>query len=286
MNTWVKYTDDFNKAYPDTEITLLSVLSKRFKEETVVQMLIAAKKVPSTENLAVKIQAEQAKLWLSKGKTPAEVLALLHLGKQENSLFSNPLFTAWIEYTDEYNKIYFGTRNTAIPALKAYYNDDVLAKMILAAKKNPSTSSLSKRMYDELVRSWSTNKLAPQLVFSVLNLHKTGDRVLEQPLFSVWLRYLVAYSDANPRAKVTLLSQLSNIYGGNRLSKLLISAEKVPSTKRLASDLLSTQLQGWLTTKKDPVEVFFLLGVQGTAKNSVPNVLYRNYNAAFKQLKK
>ncbi|KAG6616204.1 putative secreted RxLR effector protein [Phytophthora cinnamomi] len=148
VNTWVKYMDDFKKANPNDEMTLFSALSKRYNEETLVQMLMAAKKVPSTESVAVRIQGEQTKYWLSEDvkKTPAEVLELLHLDNQGVALFSNPLFTAWIKYTDEFNKIYYGERLTAISALKKLYEVDAFSKMVLEAMKNPRTASLAKRM--------------------------------------------------------------------------------------------------------------------------------------------
>ncbi|GMF38391.1 unnamed protein product [Phytophthora fragariaefolia] len=127
VNTWVKYMDDFKKANPDVETTLFTDLSGRFTEQTLVHMLIAAKKVPSTESVAVRIQAEQSKYWLSVGKPPADVFTLLRLHYEGVSLFSNPLFTAWIQYTDEFRKIYFGTELTAISALRKHYSPDILS---------------------------------------------------------------------------------------------------------------------------------------------------------------
>ncbi|EGZ14919.1 hypothetical protein PHYSODRAFT_286221 [Phytophthora sojae] len=291
VNTWLKFVDDFGKANPNTEKTLFAVLQKRYDEPTLVQMLIKAKNIPSMESVAVRIQAEQTKFWLGvdveTAKEPARVFELLRIkGKDGVALLSNPLFIAWIKYTDEFNRKYFGTRKTAIPALLKLYKADDLAKMILAGSKNPTTARLAKRMYDELLRSWSVEKLAPELVFASLNLHLTGNKLLESPLFTVWLKYLIAYSDKNPTVNVSLLSQLENNYKGDRLSKLLIAAEDVPSTKRLAKDLISQRLEGWLSSRKDPVEIFYLLGVQGTPKDGVPYLLYQKYNAAFKRLKK
>ncbi|KAE9006989.1 hypothetical protein PR003_g16439 [Phytophthora rubi] len=278
MNTWVKYTDDFNKAYPDTEITLLSVLSKRFKEETVVQMLIAAKKIPSMENLAVKIQAEQTKLWLSAGKSPADVFALLRLNYmyEGNTLFSSPLFTAWVKYTEEYRMINFGSEFTIIGSMKKYFNMEILATMILNASKKTSTSSIAKRLETELLREWSITLQTPGQVFTSLHLPARYS-VLEHPLFPLWSKYVTYFSEVEPSFKVTLLSQLRKIFGESNLSKVLVRAQKVPKTKQIATELLDEQLSVWLSQLKDPVAVYKLLRVEGAATNDANRLLYVKY---------
>ncbi|KAG6948595.1 hypothetical protein JG688_00015024, partial [Phytophthora aleatoria] len=137
--TWAMYLDDFNKVNPTSETTIFSFLKSRYKDEEIfVQMLIAAKNVPSTEKIAIRIQAEQTALWLKNKKEPAAVFKLLKLQDTELALFENPLFIAWVKYTDDFRMTHFGTKLTTISALREFYKDkdDVLAKMILAANKS------------------------------------------------------------------------------------------------------------------------------------------------------
>lgn len=63
--TWAKYVDAFNKANPDKKTTLFLGLTT-YDEETLVNMLIAAKKIPSTEDIAIRVQADLTQLWLKK----------------------------------------------------------------------------------------------------------------------------------------------------------------------------------------------------------------------------
>ncbi|GMF63771.1 unnamed protein product [Phytophthora fragariaefolia] len=284
VNTWVKYMDDFKMANPDVETTLFTDLSGRFTEQTLVHMLIAAKKVPSTESVAVRIQAEQTNLWLDTERKPGDLLVLLGLDKQGVSLINIPLFSDWVKYTDEFNKIYFGKRLTVISALTKHYSVDVIAKMILAASHPPSTSNLAKRLYNELLRNWSTNKLLPEHVFVLLKLHEAPDKLLSRPFYTVWLRYLLHYRDANPKLEVTLLSELTKVYKDNSLSRMLFAAEQVPETKNLAVKLMSQLLGSWVSANTDPVRVFYLLGSPSKGK-TLPYRLYQNYRASYKQPK-
>ncbi|ETL86275.1 hypothetical protein L917_14284, partial [Phytophthora nicotianae] len=112
--TWAKFLDDFNKADSTSATTLFSFLKSRYDEDVFVNMLIAAKNVPSTEKIATRIQAEQTALWLEKGKNPGVVFKLLKLDDVDVSLLENPLFVAWMKYTEDFSKIHYGTKITTV----------------------------------------------------------------------------------------------------------------------------------------------------------------------------
>ncbi|KAH7491281.1 RxLR effector protein PSR2 [Phytophthora ramorum] len=284
--TWAKYMDDFNMANPESKTTLFSALKKRYKDEeaTLVQMLIAAEKVPSTKGIATRVQAEQTKLWLTERKEPLDVFKLLGLDEVGLTLLNSPLFSAWVKYTDDFRKIHYGTKLTTIATLRKYYRDDVLANMIVAAGKSSSTLDMSTRLETEFVREWYIRKFAPEHVFKLLRLAQTGDKLLTSPLFNTWARFMVYFSDLNPKKDVTLLTELANVYDKRELSKLLVAAWNVPRTKRLASDLQSARLRRWLSAKEDPVEVFYWLGAEGAAADDLSMLLYKSYSAAFYRL--
>ncbi|KAG1694184.1 hypothetical protein DVH05_021840 [Phytophthora capsici] len=275
--TWVKYLDDYNDEF-NKPFTVFSLLKPKYEEETLVQMLIAAKKAPSTEKIALAVQAEQTKLWLNEKKTPRAVFDLLKLKDEQNALFSSPLFTAWLKYSDEFNLL-DPEAKVVLPfsTLNKYYGDEALAKMILAASKDPSTSILAKRLHLEQLREWYSSLKPPELLFKALKLDKTGSKLFERSLFTVWKEYVEFIKLMDPSIKGNLLTPLIKVYGEKKLVKILVTAEKVPKTKKIATELQDLLRNRWLDEKKTPKMIYSLLRVDGTPANDPSRVFYEKY---------
>ncbi|KAE9063630.1 hypothetical protein PF005_g29628, partial [Phytophthora fragariae] len=101
-----------------------------------------------------------------------------------------------------------------IETTRYFYDDDVLAKMILAAEKNPSTKKLGQRVDEELMKRWTQGVYTPGLnkadeVFQSLKLDQLGDKVLAIPLFGYFSRYVDRYNQANRGKEEPMLSALS-----------------------------------------------------------------------------
>ncbi|KAK1941025.1 hypothetical protein P3T76_007731 [Phytophthora citrophthora] len=284
--TWAKYFDDFHKVKPSKKPTLFSFLRLRYSEETLAHMLIAAEKVPTTKTIATRVQAELTSLWLTRKKEPADVFKLLKLDEVGMSLLKDPVFNAWLKYTDDFRKFHFGTKLTTISVLGKFYQDDVLVKMILAASKHPSTSEIAKRLSTEQRRHWYMSKFAPEHVFKLLRLDEGNVPLLENPLFSTWTKYMAYFSDLRPKEDVSLLTELNKVYKERDLTQVLVEAYQVPRTKGLATKLLDAQMKQWLFEKRDYLEVFYLLRVEGATAKDVRKVLYNNYRYAFDRLPK
>ncbi|POM73578.1 Secreted RxLR effector peptide protein [Phytophthora palmivora] len=285
--TWAKYLDNFNKEHPESRMPLLSFLQARYKDEaTLVQMLIAAEKVYSTKSLAVRVQAEQTNQWLRMEKVPADVFKLLKLDNIGFSLLENTLFSAWVKYTDDFRKIYYGTKLTTISVLKQYYSDHVLAVMVLTAIQSPSSSGIAKRLYSELLRNWKIQNVDPVGVFKLLKLDQTKGTLFDSPLFNLWTSFVGYYSSFRPKNDVMLLTELAKIYNERDLTAILVKAYDVPRTKEFASNLLKGQLNRWLAAKKDPEGVFYLLNAEGATVNDVRKRIYDNYVDVFAKLPK
>ncbi|ETI33624.1 hypothetical protein F443_19731 [Phytophthora nicotianae P1569] len=188
LATWVKYLDDFNDANPDKKTTLISILSSRYSDKALANMLIQANKAQSTSSIAKRIQAEQTQLWLKHGKKPEDIFTMLQLEKAGDTLFENPLFSAWIKYADDFRLLY-DTDLATMSTLISHYSDEAVAKMITKAHGNPKTKNIAERLESELQRDWLFAKQSTYDVFIMMNLDRTLDKVLENPLFSVWYNY-------------------------------------------------------------------------------------------------
>ncbi|ETP31863.1 hypothetical protein F442_19337, partial [Phytophthora nicotianae P10297] len=236
--TWVKYMDDFNEMYPEKKTSLFARLSWLIPDESaLVDMLIKAKSIASTEKLALRVQEEQTKFWLQNGKTPEDLFTLLRLDKADGSLLENPIFDAWIKYADDFREMYPKISLDPIATIDDYYSIPKVATMIVEATVSPSTSKIAYRLNTEQYRDW-LNRFHPAEVFMKLELDRAGKNLFRSPLLVTWLKYVSFYS--KKRGKVSATSLLKQRFGKQQLDKMLQEAQKVPATEKIASGLLNS----------------------------------------------
>ncbi|ETL86276.1 hypothetical protein L917_14285 [Phytophthora nicotianae] len=280
--TWANYVGDFNKANPDNPVSLFSTLATRFNDETLVPMLIAAKKNPSTEKIAVQVQAVQTKLWLKDEKRPEYVFNLLRLNREGRDIFKSPLFTAWVQYTDDFRKIYYGTDFTTIATLTKYYGDENLTRMILEALNSPSTANIAKRLEIEQLRNWYVQKFTPKDVFNALNLYSEGVKSFESPLYTVWTKYATYLSAAEPEHKVSILTNLLKVYSESNLVKVLRAGNKNPKTKEMTTKLEDELVDVWLEADRSWRDIYSLLRLDRIVDDNDPSrQLYHKFFKAY-----
>nr|KAE8936315.1 hypothetical protein PF009_g13757 [Phytophthora fragariae] len=155
--------------------------------------------------------------------------------------------------------------------------------MVVDASKSPSSESIAKRLDTELLLNWNKNGDAPGTVFTLLKLNKAGDKLFDSPLLPTWQKYIAYFREKNPRQRVNELSILRKHFSDATLSKMLLEAEKIPSKKALASDLLDDLVIRWMASETVPTKVYSWLRVEGTAENSVARGLYDSYLKFYKQ---
>lgn len=276
LNAWGKYAASFNAANPDKKTSLIGVLTTSYGDDGVVALLAAAKKVPGSEAVATRLQTEQIQRWLSNDKPPHEIFPLLQLDKAGDKLFASPQFSTWIKYVDDFGNKNIGTKPRTIETMRYFYEDDVLAKMILTAEKNPSTKKMAQRADDELMKGWINGVYTPGLnnpdeVFQTLKLDQLGDKVLESPLFGYFSRYVDRYNQAYSSKKTTMLSALSQRHEEDAVVAMIGAAKKNPSTEKLATKLQAEQIDDWLAHTDPPDEIFNTLKLDKSADNLLTN---------------
>ncbi|OWZ18166.1 RxLR effector protein [Phytophthora megakarya] len=137
--TWARYVDVYNKANPNQKTTLFSGV-KTYNDETLAQMLLAAKSAPNMEKIAVRIQADLTNVWLfDLKKTPNDVFRVLKL-KDNAQLLENPIFISWMKYLDDFNMMHPQNTETVISTLAKQYSSPKLGTMLIEAQKNPTTA--------------------------------------------------------------------------------------------------------------------------------------------------
>ncbi|ETO66921.1 hypothetical protein F444_16015 [Phytophthora nicotianae P1976] len=279
FQTWSKYINYYNKEYPSEATTVMEKLTYNLGEEEVIGILAAARKVPSTEKAAAKLQAEQSKIWLSADKDPEELFKLLQLDKTGDDLLDNPQFKYWGKYVEDFNlNPQLEDLVSIIDIVRKNFADDVLAHMIVTGMKAPSTKSMAQRMEDELFKGWITNLKTPDVVFMYLKLNKAGEKVFENPLWSMYTKYLDHFNKVVPMKQTTMISAFARNYDKEALAKILIAAKKDLRTERLASKLYTEQIQRWLTTKDPPDQIFKALKLDEVTDDIFTSPLFNTWS--------
>ncbi|KAL3663753.1 hypothetical protein V7S43_011168 [Phytophthora oleae] len=279
--TWVKYLDDWNKAYPDQQTTLFARISPLLDEGILAEMLIKAKSVASTEKIALRVQAEQTASWLKNEKTPDDLFTLLRLNREGDILLENPIFDAWVKYADDFREMYPKVSFDPIATISDHYPAAAVAKMIVEASKSPSTSSIAHRLNTEQFRDWLNSHQSPVRVFSLLELDKAGDKLFQSPVIGTWLNYANFYNTRRQKVSVTTL--LKKRFGDEVLAGILTDAQQVPATKEEATKLLTSLVGRWPKNRVHPDNVYKWLRVEGREEADGFRLFYERYAAAYKK---
>jgi hypothetical protein len=269
--TWVKYVDRFNKQNPNEPTTVIATLASHYSSQELTKILEAAKKVPGTTKLSTRLEGELR--WMSKD-SPAQYFTRLALDKQGNKLLESPELTTWINYMKLFNKDNPNRQTSLVAMLTKSYGDDGLVKILEAARKVPKTATTAKRLEAEQVQLWLKNEKTPNSVFQLLKLHLADDQLLTSPQLTTWLNYMKLFNREYPDKQTTLITTLSTNYGAKELAGMLMSAQKVSSTKDVATKLQTEQLKFWADKRILPDETFIYLGLDKTGDALLANPLF------------
>nr|AEK80751.1 Avh148 [Phytophthora sojae] len=275
MLTWAKYIDYFDKANPGKKASLLPAFGY-YDEESMVAMLIKAKTVPATEHLAVRAQVELTQVMLRHERTPSQIFTMLKFKEADDKLLENPLFIAWMKYTDDFNEMYPKKRQPAMTALLENFSGEKMAKMVLDAEKSPS---VAKQLQSELMETWLKKKRNPARVFKLLKLNEAADKAFESPVLAMWLKYITFYKEANPKEIVNVAQILKMYHSDEALAKMLLEATKAPSTEKIALSTLDALTIGWMYRQKVRPEIVYKW--LDAAKNDVGEKFYTSYRTLY-----
>ncbi|POM58738.1 Putative RxLR effector, partial [Phytophthora palmivora] len=220
LNVWINYMDDFNTKYTGQKTTFFKTLTQNFDDEKLSQMIVAAQKNPSTEAMANNLQKSQFNQWLLDKKTPNDVFKSLGLTGKANLPFqaNGPV---WVKYKQIY------AINQQIFTSKLFTTDEELVKLL--------------------------NKgVLPNDVFrGTLNLH-TMDDLFASPKLSTWVNYMKDFNAKYPKERTTLFETLTKNFNDEKLSQMIVAAQKNPNTEAMANNLQKSLINQWLLDRKTP----------------------------------
>ncbi|OWZ00531.1 RxLR effector protein [Phytophthora megakarya] len=146
FKTWLKYVDKTVKV--QTKSAMIATLTAKYGDDGLARLLQAAKNGRESK-LADMLQTEQMWVWLTgtKGKSTDDIFHLLKLDEGVDKVLTNPNLQAWDDYIKFYNSK-FDVKNptTTFDSLKRFYGDEKMAKMLEAAKKEPTTRKIAMKL--------------------------------------------------------------------------------------------------------------------------------------------
>uniref|UniRef100_H3H3G0 RxLR effector PexRD54 WY domain-containing protein n=1 Tax=Phytophthora ramorum TaxID=164328 RepID=H3H3G0_PHYRM len=277
FTTWLTYVDDFTAKYPGKTTSAVAKLTTYYGDEAVAKILDAAKKVVETSGVATKLEAAQMQTWLAAGNSADDVFTLLKLNKAGDDILSNPALTAWNTYLKTFNAAHPDQKTSAFAKLTSQYGEVGVSRVVEAALKAKSSSAIAKTVQAEQFERWMAGRLSRYRIFTFLALDKAGDELLGNPLLNTFTKYMNIYNKRNPDQEITLIGTLTTHYGNVGLSKLLAAGRNVASTSNLATSLNAAQYKLWMSQRKNPDDIFMMLGLQKAGKNLLSSPLFTTF---------
>ncbi|OWZ01365.1 Avirulence (Avh) protein [Phytophthora megakarya] len=264
---------------PSEAVSAMSTLSARYDDGALHKMIQAAKNVPSTRNLAIKLKTEQMEHWVKVGKDPDDVFHLFKLDKTGDTLFSNPEFTAWVKYVDDFNAKHVEEPASITPTLMNYYSEGILFKMAEAAKKETETKDIATKLETEWLQTWLRNRKSPDKILIDLGFGKAADTLLESPLFHFWAKYLDDFNEKYSDKKTTMIETFTKTFGDAGVTTMLYAAKKRFDTNDIAKKLESDQLRMWLSSEKSVDDLFTTLHLDKIGYDFSDNPLFKTWTS-------
>ncbi|KAF1790256.1 hypothetical protein GQ600_21747 [Phytophthora cactorum] len=219
--TWLQYVDDLNAKTSQKGTSAISALTAQYGDDALYKMIVQAKIISRTKDLATKLQADQAQHWVAIRKDPDEVFHLFKLDKVKRNILSNPEFTAWVKYVDDVSTKHPEEPVSMIPALRKYFNDDTLLELTATAKRTEETKSIANKVEDDLLQVWLGSRKTPDEALVELGLCRTTNGILESPLFNTLTKYLDAYNERYPDKTTSVIETITRKVGDRKVAKIL-----------------------------------------------------------------
>ncbi|KAG6616534.1 putative secreted RxLR effector protein [Phytophthora cinnamomi] len=143
----------------------------------------------------------------------------------------------------------------------------------------PGIKKITSIVDEQKASIWLRKGKVADDVFTKMKLNKvSGEQLFENKKFLAWAKYVGDYNRKNPDKVTSMIPTLTKNFGDDVVAKMLESATKVASTKRLATSLQTQQLDYWKELQMSADDVFRALRLNGKVDNVLtdPNLLVLN----------
>ncbi|KAE9062797.1 hypothetical protein PF005_g30280 [Phytophthora fragariae] len=207
----------YNTNSEAADMAIASTLASQFGDKAPAKMIVAAKQVPSTENMAARLKEAQMKNWLSKEETADDVLQTLKIEKNDYISLWNPLLETWVSYV---KKIEEDPYKLLLSKIRAHDSDAKIAGWIGTAKQDAVL--IAKKLENTPVDSWMPQTADD--IFKLLKLDSRGRDLFHSPRLSTWASYVTRME--GKQADEQMYSVLRATYGDDELATMLAASKQ------------------------------------------------------------
>ncbi|KAL8022787.1 hypothetical protein Plhal710r2_c007g0031561 [Plasmopara halstedii] len=285
LNTELSYDDmltDFEKQLylyntknPFKQLNLLALLSLHLSDEFVNKLLGESKLMPSTRDFFEILETQRIQHW-ADGDVPLDkAIERLNSGSKRNSHFFSRLIKLYHEYSNHHSD----------SLSKNYIPDNELITFIgEATSVSLENAEQLKKM---LFRNWFNRAMKPTDIKKrddqtnprfELDLKEYSNyytlaqrRLLEHvgdlksknsdagSVFADFITLIRDLNKKNPTEQLSVFAALTACFNEHEASAMIEAAKLDPSTKEIALQLETEQIEYWLDTGKTPLDVVKLL---------------------------
>ncbi|KAF4128593.1 hypothetical protein GN958_ATG22215 [Phytophthora infestans] len=186
VKAWESYISMFNNKYPNDEMHMIDMLTKRYGDDVVSRMIEAVKP--------------------NRSKSPDDVLKILKLDDPANIDRGN--LDAWLKFLDVFNKRFTNSRTNMLDSFeRAYGNEIGLAKKLATVQKPNGAQPNDVEV--ALFSKWLKKKMNRKAVVTKVFKLQEGEKLKDKNLAVFLLRFSSYYTNApKPHKRVRFNSQV------------------------------------------------------------------------------
>ncbi|OWZ13507.1 RxLR effector protein [Phytophthora megakarya] len=184
----------YRKNVEKGEMAILTTLMTKYGDDALPKLLTEAKRVSSTNVIARSLEEAQLTKWVADKMSVDSIFNLLKLDEAGGDLFKSPLLSTWVKYAFKSEK---QPEETLFFTLKKHFDDESLAKMLLAAKED---SSVAIKLEKVELEQWLSSGKSSEEAFKLLSLNDETGNLLKNPTFNTWVSYVTKADKENPKS--------------------------------------------------------------------------------------
>lgn len=115
-------------------------LATRYDDEGLTNLLRAESSSRHTRSIVAQLREVQTKNWLRNGNAADDVFNFLNLNQEGVQFLKSPVLSTWVSYV---TKLEQNPYQSLLGILAKRYDDEGLAKLLSAAMKNSSMSTIT-----------------------------------------------------------------------------------------------------------------------------------------------
>ncbi|POM58486.1 Secreted RxLR effector peptide protein, partial [Phytophthora palmivora] len=244
------------------KVSVIGILTARYGDDGLAKALVTAKKEAGDPVLALQIQAlrkDQMTRWLKGGNSVDDVFNLLKIRDDGYHMIANGKLEVLDDYIKLVNPPKYDQTSLTKTLIKTYGSEDRVLMLLTSAKANGHTADL---LENSLLSKWAGEGQLPANVFQWLKLYKNVDDAFTADNLNNIVKYVDDFNTKNSLNKKSILKLYTNSFGDAAVAKKLVSVMRNTATRKVATELQTQQLKGWINNGKSVDDMFTILKIE------------------------